>query len=141
VASMVIAPTGQCDLQIAQPVHFCGCVSSANTLMSPLNCGMDIRSAPCVQSLTQIEHALQMFVLIMGFGHSARFTGTQRFPAQSVIEFFGQALPQTPHSTQRFLLIINCVFFSPVIAKTGHSFAHAVQPQQETSILNAIFFP
>jgi hypothetical protein len=73
---------------MAHPVHFCGFESCAKTLISPRNSGGEIASAPEVQSLTQIEHALQTAASIAGFCHWARFTGTHIFPALSEIASF-----------------------------------------------------
>jgi hypothetical protein len=98
--------------------------------MSPVNFGMEICKAPGVQSLTHIEQALHISLSIRGFRHSARFTGAQVFPSPSTIALLGQTLPQTPHSTQRFSLMICLCSFSPVTAKTGQSLAQTVQPVQ-----------
>ena len=138
---MVIAPIGQCASQMAQPTQRCGWVSSAYTLISPLNFGMEICKAPGVQSLTHIEQALHISLSIRGFCHSARFTGAQIFPAPSLIAPFWHTLPQTPHPTQRFSLIACRLPFSPVIAKTGQSFAQAVQPIQASLMLYASHIP
>jgi hypothetical protein len=84
--------------------------------------------------LTQIPHALHSSVFIAGFGHSDRFTGEHFFPVLSKTAPLGQALPQTPQSTQRFSLIVCRLLFSPATAKTGQFFAQAPQPVQASLI-------
>jgi len=124
---------------MAQPTHFCGWASSACAQMSPRNCGREIRSAPGVQSLTQIEQALQAFAFIAGFGHSARFMGAHFFPAPSTTAPLAQTLPQTPQPTQRFSFTICRESFDPETANTGQSFAQTVQPVQTSLMLYDIF--
>jgi hypothetical protein len=131
---MRIAPIGQCCWQIPQPTQRLLSKSSANTAISPLKRGGDILNAPGVQSFTQIWQALHISLFITGFGHSPRFTGAQTFPALSTMAPFAQILPHAPHSTQRFSLIEWQEFLSPLMAKTGQFFTHAVQPAH-TSVM------
>jgi hypothetical protein len=53
----------------------------------------------------------------------------------------GHTMPQTPHSAQRMGLISWRIPFLPVMAKTGQSLEHTVQPVQLSLILYAVLLP
>jgi hypothetical protein len=137
---MVIAPMGQCRSHKAQSTHFCGAVNSAFTSMSPRKAGLEMLSAPAVQKLTQIEHALHSSLSMTGFRHSARFFAVHTTPALFVTAPAGQILPHTPHSTQRLAFISCFALRSPLMANTGQECAHAVQPMHFSVIVYAIAY-
>jgi len=96
---------------------------------------MVIFSAPAVHACTQMPQAVHFALSNTGLGQSLRGTRGSTRPAVSATALFGHARAHTPHSTQRFGLMVCFSFSVPLIAATGQYFAHNVQPSQASVML------
>src|SRR5262245_18667061 len=100
------------------------------------------------QTSTQTPQPLQLSGWTIAIGRSCRFKTLVTFPYVSRIASSGQMTPQAPQSMQRVCSIRNAFFGSPLIARVGHRFSHAVHPVQfsativkgiEATVADAIF--
>src|SRR5512137_453348 len=82
------------------------------------------------QTSTQTPQPLQLSGWTIAIGRSWRFSTLVTLPYVSRMASSGQMTPQAPQSMQRPGSMKNAFFDSPLIARVGQRFSHAVQPVQ-----------
>src|SRR6267142_1739987 len=82
------------------------------------------------QTSMQTPHPLQLSGWTIAIGRSWRFSTFVTLPKVSRIASSGQITPQAPQSMQSTGSMKNAFFGSPLIARVGQRFSHAVQPVQ-----------
>src|SRR5262249_21031358 len=82
------------------------------------------------QTSTQTPQPLQLSGWTIAIGRSWRFRTFVTFPEVSRIASSGQMTPQAPQSMQSAGSMKKAFFGSPLIARVGQRFSHAVHPVQ-----------
>src|SRR5215475_187115 len=87
------------------------------------------------QTSTQTPQPLQLSGWTIAIGRSWRFSTLVTLPYVSRIASSGQITPQAPQSMQSVGSIRKAFFDSPLIARVGHRFSHAVHPVQFSAMI------
>src|SRR6185369_17955451 len=82
------------------------------------------------QTSMQTPQPLQLSGCTIAIGRSSRFSTFVTLPYVSRIASSGQITPHAPQSMQRDGSMKNAFFGSPLMARVGQRFSHAVQPVQ-----------
>src|SRR5262245_42886954 len=127
----------QTSSQSLQPTHVFSFTSTRPRYAAWLSGDGEMQSKG--QTSTQTPQPLQLSGWTIAIGRSWRFSTFVTLPYVSRIASSGQITPHAPQSMHIEASIKKAFFGSPLIARVGHRFSHAVHPVQfSATIVNGM---